>query len=156
LIASLLAVHGGAIFAISGLKGSVKPEQLPGLIDGAAFNLAGIFLTLLAGFCAWLNFQFAQILYMEWQKPEMLYRSDGFPKDKKGTRKIGASMYAAAAFGIAASLCFVASSYLVISSLRRGQIEGIKPQPGSALVPGMPLNLLPVEANHNPPPTSER
>ncbi|MGV1859986.1 hypothetical protein [Rhizobium rhizogenes] len=118
LIASLLAVHGGAVFAISGLKGSVKPEQLPGLIDGAALNLTGIFLTLLAGFFAWLNFQFAQATYTRWQKPEMLYRSDGFPTDLKGAWKVSAAMYVAAVFGIIASLCFVLSSYFVISALK--------------------------------------
>ncbi len=88
LIASLLAVHGGAVFAISGLRDSVRPDQLPGLIDGAAWNLTGIFLTLLSGFGAWLNFQFAHSTYEDWVDPAVLYRRDAYPNDVKGGWRI--------------------------------------------------------------------
>lgn len=118
LIASLLAVHGGAIFAISGLKDSVRPDQLPGLIDGAAWNLAGIFLTLLAGFGAWLNFQFAHSIYEAWANPAVLYRRDAFPTAAKGGWKINATLYASAAVGISASLCFCISAWCVVSALK--------------------------------------
>ncbi len=39
LIASLLAVHGGAIYAINAVRSAVRPDQLLGLIDAAAWNL---------------------------------------------------------------------------------------------------------------------
>jgi hypothetical protein len=119
LIASLLAVHGGAIFAISGLKDAVKPEQLAGLVNAAAFNLGGVFLTLLAGFGAWLNFQFANTIYERWQTPKLLYRGDALPRDnERGAWKVGATLWVSAAVGIAASLCFVASAILVVCALK--------------------------------------
>jgi hypothetical protein len=119
LIASLLAVHGGAIFAISGLKDSIKPEQISGLIDAAAWNLGGIFLTLLAGFGAWLNFQFAHSLYERWENPAVLYRNDKYPTSPiPGAKWVNATLYGAAAVGIASSLCFVASAVCVVWTLK--------------------------------------
>lgn len=118
LIASLLAVHGGAIFAISGLKNSVQPHQLNGLINGAAWNLAGVFLTLLAGFLAWLNFQLAYSIYEEWADPEMLYRRDKYPQELSRAWKINATLYGAAIAGISASVCFCVSAWCVVSALK--------------------------------------
>lgn len=120
LIASLLAVHGGAIYAISTLRSSVKPAQIEGLISGASWNLAGIVLVLLAAFCAWLNFQFSEWLYGEWADPAMLYRSDHFPKPDEKYDPINATLFLAALFGILSLFAFISSAVDVMQALRSG------------------------------------
>jgi hypothetical protein len=52
MLASLIAVHGGAIYGISGLRNVAPASQSDFLIWGAAFNLAGLFLTLVSGLFA--------------------------------------------------------------------------------------------------------
>ncbi|TBD15703.1 hypothetical protein ELH24_09250 [Rhizobium ruizarguesonis] len=118
LIASLLAVHGGAIYAISTLKNSVARDQIDGLINGASWNLAGIFMILLAGFFAWVNFQAAEAIYDRWANPAMLYRDDQFPKDESRTDPVGASLFLAAAFGLMSGFAFLASAVTVIHTLK--------------------------------------
>ncbi|WP_430251270.1 hypothetical protein [Neorhizobium sp. DAR64860/K0K1] len=119
LIASLLAVHGGAIYAISTLKDSVRPAQINGLIDAAAWNLGGVFMTLVAGFAAWLNFQAAEATYNRWSDPAMLYRSDSFPSDDdRKTDPITATLFFAAAAGLMSAFAFLTSATTVIQTLR--------------------------------------
>lgn len=119
LIASLLAVHGGAIYAISTLKDSVTAAQINGLIDAAAWNLGGVFMTLVAGFGAWLNFQAAEATYNRWADPSMLYRSDRFPSDDdRKTDPISATLFFAAAFGLMSGFAFLVSAATVIQTLK--------------------------------------
>lgn len=118
LIASLLAVHGGAIYAISTLRTSVTRAQIDGLITGAAWNLGGIFLILLAGFCAWLNFQAAEAVYDRWTDPSMLYRSDRFPQQDQKTDPISATLFLAACFGLMSAFAFLASATTIVQTLR--------------------------------------
>jgi hypothetical protein len=121
LLASLLAVHGGAIYAISGLRGSVRPDQIDGLVTGAGWNLLGVVLTLVTGFCAWLNFQGGWSLYDDWADPEMIYRTDKHPAEKNGPKKtdfLAATLYAGAGLGLSSAFCFGASAVTIISTLR--------------------------------------
>lgn len=118
LIASLLAVHGGAIYAINSVRMSVRPDQLGGLIDAAAWNLAGVFCILFAGFAAWLNFQFAQHVYDRWTDPAMLYRTDKWPDDNGRFDPINATLFLAAAFGMLSALSFINSALIVVKTLR--------------------------------------
>lgn len=118
LMASLLAVHGGAIYAISGLKASVRADQLAGLLDAAAWNLAGVFCTLIAGFAAWLNFQCAEHIYGTWANPKMLYRSDLISPSQPKTDPINATLLLAAGFGLLAGFSFLASSVGLVQTLK--------------------------------------
>ncbi len=125
LLASLLAVHGGAIYAISSLRDTVRPDQIDGLITGAGWNLIGIGCTLITGFCAWLNFQYAWSSYDKWADPAMLYRTDQSPSSKNRESKtdiISATLYAGAGFGLASAFCFAASAATIISTLRLAKI----------------------------------
>ncbi|MEJ5025954.1 hypothetical protein [Brucella anthropi] len=121
LLASLLAVHGGAIYGISGLRDSVSAHQIDGLITGAGWNLIGIGFTLLTGFCSWVNFQSAWSTYEEWADPAMLYRTDQHPATQRTGSKFdlsAATLYAGAGFGLASAFCFAASAAAIISTLR--------------------------------------
>jgi hypothetical protein len=123
LVASLLAVHGGSIYAISSIRESVGQDQLIFLVGGAAWNLAGIVFTLITGLCAWLNFQFAESLFEDWADAAMMYRTDRTPRYKMDNRKtdpIGATHFAGAAFGVMSAYCFVVSAVTVVSALKSG------------------------------------
>ncbi|MGO8468036.1 hypothetical protein AB9F45_26110 [Rhizobium leguminosarum] len=116
LFASLLAIHGGAIYAVNGLRSSVPVDKSQFLIDGAALSLVGVFLTLLAGFFAWLNLLIAENLYRNLATPALLYRTDAM-KDVPGNW-VDRSMYASAAFGILSALAFAAAAIVVIFGLK--------------------------------------
>lgn len=117
LIASLLAVHGGAIYAISGLTKEVAKGHMPDLVLAASWNISGILFILLAGFAAWLNFQFAESTYFRWANPAMLYRDDHFPKDEqRRTDPIRATVFLAGAFGLFSGYCFLASAITVVNA----------------------------------------
>jgi len=118
LIASLLAVHGGAIYAINSIRSAVRPDQIAGLINGAAWNLAGVMFILLSGFCAWLNFQFSERIYDKWTNPAMLYRTDMWPRDNEKFDPVGATLFSAAAFGLMSGFSFLASAIGVIQTLK--------------------------------------
>ncbi|TCN30364.1 hypothetical protein [Sinorhizobium americanum] len=117
LIASLLATHGGALYAISGLRTSVRGNQIGDLVTAASWNLAGVCLTLLAAFFAWLNFQFAEHIYHEWSDPAMLYRSDRWPKIVAKTDPVNACLFLAAAFGLLSGFAFLVSAVTVVQAL---------------------------------------
>jgi len=116
LFASLLAIHGGAIYAINGLRSSVPPEKSEFLVDGAALCLTGVLLTLLAGFFAWLNLMIAENLYRNLATPALLYRTDAM-QDIPGNW-VDRSMYASAAFGILSALAFATAAIVVIVGLK--------------------------------------
>lgn len=120
LIASLLAVHGGSIYALNSLRAAVRTDQIGGLITCATWHLTGIFLILLSGFFAWLNFQFAEIQFANWAKPIMVFRTDEWPQAiKKKTNPVGMTLYAAAACGLLSGLCFLFSAVDVVAVLRQ-------------------------------------
>ncbi|CDZ57176.1 hypothetical protein [Neorhizobium galegae] len=114
LFASLLAVHGGAIYALNSLKSSIPVSKSDFLIYAAAQNLAAVFLTLVAGMFAWINLQLAEMYYREVADPALLYRHEHSTED---VRWIDRTMYLSAGFGIASGLLFASSSITVIVGL---------------------------------------
>jgi hypothetical protein len=100
LLASGLAVHGGAIYAINALKDPARPELMAGLLEAARWNVAGIVFVLAAGFAAWINFQAAANIYNEWANPQMVHRTDYFPSpDTRRTNLVGATRLFAMGMG---------------------------------------------------------
>ncbi|AZO38649.1 MAG: hypothetical protein EOS81_10560 [Mesorhizobium sp.] len=123
LIASLLAVHGGSIYAISGLwngNHKLSPAAMPDLMAGVGWNLFGIGFILVAAFLAWLNFQFAEQSYFRWSDPAMLYRSDRWPKPEERTDPITATLFLAAVFGLMSFGSFIAGAMAVYRALVPG------------------------------------
>lgn len=117
LIASVLAVHGGAIYAISGLHSAASDLRLSDLVSVAAWNLGGVVMILLAGFFAWLNMQCLEAQYGRWADPAMLFRSDRFPKEDGRTDPVSATLYLSVAFGLLSLFAFVVSAVEVTSFL---------------------------------------
>jgi hypothetical protein len=116
MLASLIAVHGGAIYGISGLRNVAPASQSDFLIWGAAFNLAGLFLTLVSGLFAWVNLQLAEILYGQWANPAILYRDD---IKRKSNGWIDGTMYASAVTGCLSGIMFAVSATIIVLGLHR-------------------------------------
>ena len=82
LLASLLAMHSGAIYFISGLRTSLNNSDLAqaALLNAAINNVAGIVFTILIGVFAWMNFQASEKLFSRLADPATIYRDDWYPK----------------------------------------------------------------------------
>ncbi|MBP2463409.1 MULTISPECIES: hypothetical protein [unclassified Rhizobium] len=118
LFASLLAVHGGAIYALNSLRTSIPQGKSDFLIYAAAQNLAAVFITLVAGLFAWMNLQLAEVLYRNYADPALVYRHIKLDEDVGWMNR---TMYISAALGMIAGLLFATSSATVIWGLVAAQ-----------------------------------
>lgn len=117
LIASLLTLHGGAIYVISTLGNNGNGLRVQALMAAASWNIWGIVSIVLSGCMAWLNFQIAERYYIEWSDPAMLYRVDKWPgRTERKFDPINATLYFAACFG-GLSIWFFVVSALEIKKL---------------------------------------
>ncbi len=116
LLASGLAVHGGAIYAINSLKDPARPELMIALLTAAKWNIAGIAFVLFAGLMAWINFQSAADVYDDWANPLMVHRTDQFPEPRK-TDAVGATRLLAMFAGVLALWALLASAANVFGAL---------------------------------------
>lgn len=111
LIASLLTLHGGAIYVLSTLGANGNGLRVQALMSAASWNIWGIVSILLAGCMAWINFQFAERMYDRWSNPAMLYREDRWPGNEENRfDPINATLYFAALFGAGSIWCFIVSA----------------------------------------------
>jgi hypothetical protein len=117
LLASGLAGHGGAIYAINSLKDPAKPDLMAALLSAVTWNVAGIIFVLAAGFMGWLNFQYAANIYDDWARPLMVHRTDQFPKDIEKRDPVNATRLLAIGFGMFALLAIIASAANVFAVL---------------------------------------
>jgi hypothetical protein len=118
LLASGLAVHGGAIYAINSLKDPARPDLIAALIRAAGWNVAGLVCVLGAGFFAWINFQAAANIYDSWANPLMVHRTDQSPdSDREKFDLVGATRYFAMALGALSLWCLIASTVNVFGAL---------------------------------------
>lgn len=117
ILASLLAVHGGMIYGISGLRSTVPQEMRIGLVGAAGWSLMGIGCTLVVGFFVWLNFQSVEQHYSRWINPATLYSRSYWPKNERRFDPIAATMLLSVAFGMLSALCFAFSATKIIATL---------------------------------------
>ncbi|MFC3165407.1 hypothetical protein [Ciceribacter thiooxidans] len=121
LLASGLAVHGGAIFALNTLATNGQAARINGILDSVAFHAAGIFFVLIAGFAAWLNFQYAATLYSRLANPSMMYRKDTWLDLGSEKRDpVGATRFLAMMAGLLSLWCLVASAVNIVQVLHAG------------------------------------
>ncbi len=110
ILASLLVVHGGAIYIIRAIWSSAgllgEAGSRVDLLEGAKFHAAGIVVTILAGSIAWMNFQAIEIFHNDKIDPRVLYRTDIHKTDGK-TDAINSTYF----LGI---ICVVMSIYFMI------------------------------------------
>lgn len=121
LLASGLAVHGGAIFALNTLATNGHADRINGIVDSLAWHAAGIFFVLVAGLAAWLNFQYAATIYARRANPPMIYRTDAWiDGDDEKTDSVAATRFVAMAAGIMSLWSLVASAVNIVQVLRVG------------------------------------
>ena len=118
LLASGLAVHGGAIYAINALKSSVRQNQLSGLLDSAAWNMMGLAFVLIAGFSAWLNFQCAANIYDQRANPLRVYKTDALDGVDENTDPINATRFLAIGCGFLSLFSLASSAINLLQTLR--------------------------------------
>jgi len=114
LFASLLAVHGGSIYALSSLRTAVPYNKGDFLIWAAAQNLFAVFLTLVAGLFAWLNLQLAEQYCRSLADPTRLYKTSSLPNPSKWNDR---TLYISAGFGILSGILFATSAITIIWGL---------------------------------------
>jgi hypothetical protein len=88
------------------------------LINAGVWHVGEISFIMLAGFLAWLNFQFAERLYFRRSNPAIVYRTDVADDDDDRFDPVTATVFGSAAFGLISGWCFVAGLSEVFRALR--------------------------------------
>lgn len=117
LVGSGLAVHGGGLYALNALKDPTRPDLNAALIEAAQWNVAGLFFVLVAGFLAWLNFQYAANIYNDFANPLMVYKTDELPTGDQKRDPVGATRFGSICSGLLALWALVASAVNVFPAL---------------------------------------
>jgi len=118
IIGALLAVHGGSLYTISNLHTGSSSVEAAILYASAVWNVLGIVFAILAALMAWVNFQLLEATFSEWARPEMLYRTDKWPRgDSRFKHRIAGTYYLATSFALLSLYCFGASASELFSSL---------------------------------------
>lgn len=120
LIASTLAIHGGAIYAVAGIFDKVGKS--PFLAPAITWFVVGIGFTMIAGIMAWLNFQISEHTYWKLTEPSTLYRTDSLTDAldevyNKKTDPIGATLYFAVAAGCLSIWCFAGGCWNLVKAI---------------------------------------
>lgn len=118
LIASMLAIHGGAIYAISSIRTSLPLSVSHNLVNAAVCHVFGICLIMVSAFMAWLNFQCAEVSYFKLSNPAMVYRTDTIHDEDERRDPVTATLFAAAISGILSWLAFIMGAAEVFRALR--------------------------------------
>lgn len=114
LFATLVAVNGGAIFALNFLRPVVPASHLEFLVYGAAQNLLGIFLSLLAGLASWCHFQVLENYAESQARFEMVYSEVAIQPPPWTLRW---SLVCATVLGIISGLLFATSAVTILYGL---------------------------------------
>ncbi len=112
ILASLLAIHGGSIYALSTLRNQFgeKPEALGLLAAAATQNVSGLVFTILTAAFAWLNFQALAKHYSQNANPAVIYRNDLFKPTPAKTDPIMATYFLSIACVILSLAFFIGSA----------------------------------------------
>ena len=117
LLASLLLVHGGALFGLftflSDLAG--KPEALAQYQWTVWWFVAGVILTLSSGLAAWINWSMHSNNYEGWANKAMLWDPEEWVGETRHTWGLDVTNWTSVLLGIAAALCIVGGAYSTLN-----------------------------------------
>lgn len=118
IVASLLAIHGGSLYALSSLRHDMPAGfDASGLVTAGVLFVTGIGFVMLTALMGWLNFQCAEVTYYRFANPAMVYRTDvKFPEQRRDP--VAATLYGAAAAGIISQMCFIMGAAEIFKTLR--------------------------------------
>jgi len=117
LLASLLLVHGGALFGLFTFLSSLagKPEALAQYQWTVWWFVAGIILTLASGLAAWINWNMHSDNYDGWANKPMLWDPTQWVGPTRHDRGLDITNWAAMTFGVAAALCIIGGAYSILN-----------------------------------------
>ena len=120
LIATMVAVHGGALYALNTLRSAapgLPSDRHSLLLEAASWHVAGIVLVLIAGFMGWLNFGYAAQHYDRWAEPGMMRRTDMWPKNSGTRDPIGATYVLAICAGLGSGFSLIAGATAALKAI---------------------------------------
>lgn len=117
LLASLLLIHGGALFGLFTFLSSLagKPEALAQYQWTVWWFVAGIILTLASGLAVWLNWSMHSDNHDGWANKAMLWDPDQWVGETRHDRRIDIAYWLAIILGIASALCIVGGAYSTLN-----------------------------------------
>lgn len=118
LIATLVAVHGGALIATSQLGDKAGPV----FAASGIWFLSGLMIAVATGFCAWLNFQFSSLAYRDWADPKMMQDPKFWPTGTPYRGRIESTLWLAGIFGFV-SWCLIAVGAYEVYGVYQPQAE---------------------------------
>ncbi|SOC85556.1 hypothetical protein SAMN05421890_4061 [Ensifer adhaerens] len=113
LVASLMLVHGGALFGLFGFLGKFadKPESLAQYQWTVWWFVGGMVATFAAGFCAWLNWSMHSDNYDSFANMGMLWDPEVWCGPLKHDRGLWWTNWLAIIFGFISAFCIVGGAY---------------------------------------------
>ncbi len=125
LLASLLLIHGGALFGLFTFLSDLaeKPEALSKYQWTVYWFVAGLILTLLSGFMAWINWSMHSDNYDAWANKQMLWDPEQWTGQSRHTWGLDVTNWGAIIFGLFSGLCIAGGAY---STLNGNWVELVK------------------------------
>jgi len=117
LLASLLLVHGGALFGLFTFLSDLadKPEALARYQWTVWWFVAGLILTLFSGLCTWINWSMHSDNFDAWANKPMLWDPRQWTGDARHTWGITVSFWASLILGVSSALCIIGGAYFILN-----------------------------------------
>jgi hypothetical protein len=117
LLASLLLIHGGALFGLFSFLSALanKPAALVQYQYTIWWFVSGILFTLCAGFVTWLNWSMHCANYESWAHKPMLWDPEEWVGDTIYSTGLDVTNWLAMIFGIVSALCIVGGAYSTLN-----------------------------------------
>lgn len=117
LLASLLLIHGGALFGLFTFLSDLadKPYALARYQWTVWWFVAGLLLTLSSGLCTWINWSMHSDNYDGWANKPMLWDPHEWTGETRHTWGLDVTNWASLGFGIASAICIVGGAYSTLN-----------------------------------------
>ena len=117
LLASLLLIHGGALFGLFTFLSELadKPDALSRYQWTVAWFVSGLMLTLFAGLCTWANWSMHSDNYDGWANKPMLWDPEEWIGATRHTWGINFFYWAALLLGVLSALCIAGGAYSTLN-----------------------------------------
>lgn len=118
LLASLLLIHGGALFGLFTFLSDLasKPDALSQYQLTVWWFVSGLILTLTAGTMAWLNWSMHSENYGHIANPVMLWDPEVWTREPQYVRGLWWTHWIALVCGVASALCIIGGAYSTLNS----------------------------------------
>lgn len=117
LLASLLLIHGGALFGLFTFLSELadKPDALARYQLTVWWFVSGLMLTLFAGLFTWLNWSMNSNNYEAWANKAMLWDPEKWTGDNVHTWGVNFCYWAALVLGVLSSFCIIGGAYSTLN-----------------------------------------